>query len=73
MGLMVSTNESNGGESNCRKRTIISMNRGKDESKGRFGGHYDIIRESPRDGVVNTKVSELRYGENHGNHLMGME
>lgn len=73
MDLMVSTNESNGEESNCRKRAILSMNRGKSESKGQFGGRHDIIRESPRDGVVNSKVSELRDGENNGDYLIGME
>lgn len=72
----MSTKESDEGESKC-KRAIIGINRGKgggkNESKGHFGGHHDVIRESPRDGVVNTKVSDLRDGEYNGDYLTEME
>lgn len=74
---MVSTNESDGGESKCRKRAIIGINRGKgggkSESKGHFGAHHDVFRESPRDGIVDTKVSDLRDGENNGDYLIEIE
>lgn len=74
---MVSTNESDGGENKCRKRAIIGMNGGKgggnSESKEHFGGHHDVNGESPRDRVVNTKVSDLRDGENNGDYLIEME
>lgn len=73
----MSTNESDGGESKCRKKAIVGMNGGKgggnSESKEHFGGHHDVIRESPRDGAANTKVSDLRGGENNGDYLIEME
>lgn len=74
---MVSTNESDGGESKCRKRAIIGINRGKgggkSESRGHFGAHHDVFRESTRDGIVDTKVSDLRDGENNGDYLIEIE